>query len=539
MIPVRAIFISYRRDDSEGQAGRLYDDLARQFGDQSVFMDVTAIEPGLDFRKVIDKNVASCGVLLAVIGPAWLDAKDETGLRRLDNPMDFVRLETAAALKRDIPVVPVLVRGARMPRSEQLPDDLKELAYRNGLELTHARWDSDVEVLIKALKRQEGNEKGQPVEVKVESPLPAAPVETRKVTSSPTGSVPEEPVNKSRRVIVGGIAGAILLAIVVGTWFHVRSNLPNKATQNQGQPAPVQPVIRGFEATPTQVPRGDRVTISWELTSADDVELEPFGQVDSSGRRIEQPQQTTTYKLNATNKSGGKITRSLEVFVKEPRAEEQSVVRPSNSLPGTVKGRVTYVGTPVNPKPIDMSQDPACKGTNTAEPIVADGGNLANVFVYVKEGLGNRTFEVPKEAVTIDQQGCKYRPHVLGVMTGQNIEIKNDDSTTHNIHPMPQVNREWNVSQPPQGAPFQKSFALEEIMLPVKCNQHPWMRMYVNVVKSPFYAVTGPDGRYEIKGLPPGDYTIAFVHERLGYQTQRVTLNAKETKTVDQTFKAQ
>ncbi len=153
---------------------------------------------------------------------------------------------------------------------------------------------------------------------------------------------------------------------------------------------------------------------------------------------------------------------------------------------------------------IDMSQDPACKGANMAETIVADGGNLANVFVYVKDGLGDRTFDVPNDAVTIDQQGCKYHPHVLGVMTGQNIEIKNDDPTTHNIHPTPQANREWNESQPPQAAPLQKSFAREEIMLPVKCNQHPWMRMYINVVKSPFYAVTGPDGKYEIKGPAAG-----------------------------------
>ena len=133
---MRAVFISYRRDDSEGQSGRLYDDLVHRFGDGAVFMDVVGIEAGRDFRKDINKNLASCGVLLAVIGPSWLDAKDETGLRRLDDPMDFVRLETAAALKRDIPVVPVLVRGARMPKPEQLPDDLKELAYRNGLDLS-------------------------------------------------------------------------------------------------------------------------------------------------------------------------------------------------------------------------------------------------------------------------------------------------------------------------------------------------------------------------------------------------------------------
>jgi plastocyanin len=204
----------------------------------------------------------------------------------------------------------------------------------------------------------------------------------------------------------------------------------------------------------------------------------------------------------------------------------------------SVSGTVKLDGAaPKEPK-IDMSQDPACKGTNTVESIVADNGDLANVFVYVKDGLGDRTFAAPTEAATIDQQGCKYHPHVLGVMAGQNIEIKNDDPTTHNIHPTPQSNREWNESQPPQSAPVEKNFAREEIMLPVKCNQHPWMKMYINVVKSPFFAVTGPDGKYEIKGLPPGDYTIAFVQEKLGEQDQKVTLAAKDSKTLDQTFKA-
>jgi plastocyanin len=205
----------------------------------------------------------------------------------------------------------------------------------------------------------------------------------------------------------------------------------------------------------------------------------------------------------------------------------------------SISGTVKLDGAAPKASKIDMSQDGACKGTNTAETIVADGGKLANVFVYVKEGLGDRTFDVPKESVTIDQKGCQYHPHVLGAMAGQNIEIKNDDQTTHNIHPTPQANREWNESQPPAAAPLEKSFAREEIMLPVKCNQHPWMRMYINVVKSPFYAVSGPDGKYEIKGLPPGDYTIAFAQEKLGEQTQKITVAAKDSKTVDQTFKAQ
>lgn len=147
------IFISYRRSDSQGEAGRLFDDLANQFGEQSVFMDVSAIEAGRDFRKAIEEGVAKCGVLLVVIGLEWLDAKDEAGTRRLNDPSDFVRIETASALKRDIPVIPVLVRGARMPCAEQLPPELKELAYRNCIELTHARWKSDVQLLTEALRR--------------------------------------------------------------------------------------------------------------------------------------------------------------------------------------------------------------------------------------------------------------------------------------------------------------------------------------------------------------------------------------------------
>ena len=149
-----AIFISYRREDTEGHAGRLFEDLRTAFGDDSVFMDVAGIEPGRDFRKVIDTKVASCSVLLCVIGRQWLGVKDAKGRSRLDDPADFVRLETGSALRRDISVVPVLVHGATMPTQDDLPPDLKELAFRNAVELTHARWDSDMQVLITALRKQ-------------------------------------------------------------------------------------------------------------------------------------------------------------------------------------------------------------------------------------------------------------------------------------------------------------------------------------------------------------------------------------------------
>jgi plastocyanin len=204
----------------------------------------------------------------------------------------------------------------------------------------------------------------------------------------------------------------------------------------------------------------------------------------------------------------------------------------------TVSGTVKFDGTAPKASKIDMSQDPGCKGANQAENVVVSDGDLANVFVYVKDGLGSRTFDTPKDPVVLEQQGCQYHPHVLGVMAGQTVQIKNADPTTHNIHPTPKDNREWNESQPPQSPAIEKNFAREEIMLPVKCNQHPWMKMYVNVVKSPFYAVTDKSGKYEIKGLPPGDYTIAFVHEKLGEQDQKVTVAPKDSKTVDASFKA-
>jgi plastocyanin len=203
----------------------------------------------------------------------------------------------------------------------------------------------------------------------------------------------------------------------------------------------------------------------------------------------------------------------------------------------TVTGTVSFAGTAPAAKKIDMSQDPMCKGSNETQNLAVSNGKLANVFVYVKTGAEKYSFPAPTEHAKLDQAGCRYTPHVMGVMTGQTIEIINSDNTTHNIHPTPKDNREWNKSQPPQSAPITDSFAREEIMLPVKCNQHPWMKMYINVVKTPLFAVTGPDGKFEIKGLPPGTYTIAAVQEGLGEQTMQVTVGPKESKSVDFSFK--
>ena len=146
------IFINYRRDDAPGVAGRLYDHLARSFSRGEIFIDVDAMKPGLDFVKQLDTEVSKCDAVLAVIGPHWLTATDSKGKRRLDDPHDYVRIEIASALKRDIPVIPVLVDGASMPTDADLPEDLASLARRHALELRHTRFASDADAIVSALR---------------------------------------------------------------------------------------------------------------------------------------------------------------------------------------------------------------------------------------------------------------------------------------------------------------------------------------------------------------------------------------------------
>jgi plastocyanin len=160
---------------------------------------------------------------------------------------------------------------------------------------------------------------------------------------------------------------------------------------------------------------------------------------------------------------------------------------------------------------------------------------LSNVFVWVKSGPLPAS-PAPTVRAKLDQVKCLYVPHVLGVMVGQEIEITNSDPVNHNIHPIPQTNREWNESQPPQGEVKVKSFPQQELMIPFKCNVHPWMRAYVNVVPHAFFAVTSSDGRFEIKGLPAGEYVIEAVHEKFGAQEVKVTVGT-DAKTADFTFK--
>jgi len=235
---------------------------------------------------------------------------------------------------------------------------------------------------------------------------------------------------------------------------------------------------------------------------------------------------------------GGQNGASKEA---EPQQTTGPVYTPTGDE-GTVAGKVAFEGTPpANPK-LNMDADAVCArkhtGTVTAEEVLVSDGKLQNVFVYIKDGLGNKSFAVPQQEVVLDQNGCMYVPHVLGIQRNQNLKVTTSDDTTHNIHPLPKKNLEWNVNQPPKADPIIRKFNQEEVMIPVKCNQHPWMKAYIGVLSHPFYAVTGKDGSFELKGVPPGEYTIGAWHEKYGEKTQKITVGAKESKTVDFTFKA-
>ncbi len=207
----------------------------------------------------------------------------------------------------------------------------------------------------------------------------------------------------------------------------------------------------------------------------------------------------------------------------------------------TLSGQVKFSGVAPKPTKIDMSQDPLCSkartGPASTEDIVVNGdGGLENVVVYVSDGLTTHNFQPPQQPAVFEQKGCQYKPHVLALQAGQKLNIVNSDETTHNIHPTPNNNREWNMTQP-HATPLEQTFAREEVAIPVKCNVHPWMKGYIAVLKHPYFAVTDKSGHFEIKDLPPGNYTITAWQEKLGTQVQKITVAGGEAKTLDFTFK--
>jgi plastocyanin len=225
-----------------------------------------------------------------------------------------------------------------------------------------------------------------------------------------------------------------------------------------------------------------------------------------------------------------------------PQEPQQPAFHVDPATAGSISGVITYTGKRPSRKAIDMSSEPACVIAHHGKAydeslVVAPNGALANAFVYVKSGLEGKRFDPPATPVTIDQAGCWFHPRVLGIQTGQQLQVVNSDPVTHNIHPMAQINREWNHSQGAGDAPLERKFLKPEIMVRVKCNIHSWMHAFIGVTDNPYFAVTGDDGSFSIPDLPPGTYTVEVWQEGLGTQDQQVTVTPQSKAQLNVTFK--
>jgi plastocyanin len=217
-----------------------------------------------------------------------------------------------------------------------------------------------------------------------------------------------------------------------------------------------------------------------------------------------------------------------------------STVAAAGPTEGVIVGKVSFTGIPAKPEPINMAKQPECirmydKQPTTEKVVTGPGNTLQNVVVYISAGATDSS-SAPKTPVAFDQQRCHYTTHVLALRAGQEVAISNSDPFSHNIHPMPRINREWNKLQLPGTPPFSYSYDSEEF-IPVKCNIHAWMQAYFVVLKTSHFAVTGEDGQFALPDLPPGNYTITAWHEVYGTQSQEITIGDGQRLTVDFTFK--
>ena len=221
-------------------------------------------------------------------------------------------------------------------------------------------------------------------------------------------------------------------------------------------------------------------------------------------------------------------------------AGEMVTVDPATAA--TVNGRVSFSGEPPRFPPVNMSAEPDCValhgGRVPSDRVTINDGSLQDVLVWVSKGLEGKRFPVRTDQVNLDQDGCIYKPHVVAVQMGQNLNITNSDPTTHNVHPLPRDNREWNKSQTSGAPAIDYAFPRAELKIAVKCNIHPWMQAYIHVLEHPYFSVTDSEGGFEIGNLPPGTYTLQATHARLGDQEIEITVGASESQQVDFEFTA-
>jgi len=249
-------------------------------------------------------------------------------------------------------------------------------------------------------------------------------------------------------------------------------------------------------------------------------------------------------KLSAT--AAILLATALTLSGCKSNAPTQTAVEPAQAAPapvanaGGISGTIHFTGKPPARIKIDMSMDPACSmlaPENNAEQYVVADGKLANVYLYIKAGAPPSKAPANAAHVVLDQKGCRYTPHVIALQQGGSVEFRNSDPTMHNIHTTPTTNEaSIDVSQGPMGTAQTRQFQQPETMLPVRCNNHPWMNAFINVSATPFFAVSGADGSFTITGLPPGNYTLAAVHEKLGEQDMQVTVPANTTAKADFTY---
>ncbi len=224
----------------------------------------------------------------------------------------------------------------------------------------------------------------------------------------------------------------------------------------------------------------------------------------------------------------------------ETTAEEEMASPVDPATASTISGKVSFSGTAPDPELIQMDAEVECQeqypdGAFTETVVVNDNGTLQNVFVYLKDGLGDLNFPVPSEGVVLDQQGCRYIPHVFGVQVGQDLIIRNSDGLLHNIHTMPEINKSINFGQPVEIDTI-KTIDEVEVMIPVECDVHDWMVGYIGALDHPYFATTGADGAFSLPNLPPGDYEIEVWHEEYGTQTMNVTVGESETVDIEFTY---